>query len=288
MPEAAFGQTETRMRGGLRGVLTGSDTQPCFNIVASPTASYLLPDMLPALEQVSFGADETRELGGVLLVGDSMIVGRSVREDDLLEQHRWNELKDSFERMSSAVHIISARTSPVRTIARAARQVANPPKRRPRPALAETRPRALDPLPADASIQTLATRLRELTGFSDARLADLFKVTRETYNRWRLGAMTNPTDGARRRVVTVTRLLEELESRDVSVPDWLQNPTAVDGLTPYDLIVRGRVDEAAYLAASTGEDTSVMRRDRLDEEPFILEDDEEGWQTFDIEVSDED
>lgn len=84
----------------------------------------------------------------------------------------------------------------------------------------------------------------------------------------------------------VLHLLEELTSRGVSVNDWLQNPNAIDGVTPYDLLRKGRVDEAAHLAAAIDEEPTPARAE-ADEEALVFEDDDEGWESFDIEVVDD-
>lgn len=277
-PELAVAQPQS----GLRGVVLGKMDQPCLNIVASPAASYLLPDLSQMTERLSLGSGETRRPGGwVRIVGNSVIVGRSVREDDLDEQRRWFDLKQMIDR-------VSAMSAEAAVAAGGSVDDAPPPATATALVVDEAHHTdAIEPLPADASIEAIASRTRELTGLSDAKLAELFKVRRETFNRWRLGAMTNPTEGMRRRVGTVLRLLEELYARGVSINDWLQNPSTVDGATPYDLLRRGRIDEVSYLAAAVGEQGAARAPDTMHEEPLVFEDDGEGWESFAIEVTDD-
>ena len=62
-----------------------------------------------------------------------------------------------------------------------------------------------EPLPPDAPVEEIALPIHQLTGLSDEELAQLFKVTRETFNRWRTGVLTNPTPGSRRRLGLLLR-----------------------------------------------------------------------------------
>ncbi|MFX4427843.1 hypothetical protein ABTA68_19650, partial [Acinetobacter baumannii] len=80
-----------------------------------------------------------------------------------------------------------------------------------------------------------------------------FKIERETFCRWRSGALANPRVGNRRRLGLLLALLEEMAGREVNIKDWLLNFTTPEGLTPYQLLDRGRIDEVAYLASSVGE-----------------------------------
>ena len=108
-------------------------------------------------------------------------------------------------------------------------------------------------LAPDARIAEVASRITTLSKLSDELLAELFKVERETFCRWRTGALKNPRVGNRRRLALLLALLEELHGRRVVIKDWLLNSVATDDLTPYELLKRGRIDEVAYLAATVGE-----------------------------------
>lgn len=114
-------------------------------------------------------------------------------------------------------------------------------------------PSALEPLARDASVAEIASRIAALSGLSDEMLAELFKIERETFCRWRSGALANPRVGNRRRLGLLLALLEEMAGRGVNIKDWLLNFTTPEGLTPYQLLDRGRIDEVAYLASSLGE-----------------------------------
>lgn len=122
----------------------------------------------------------------------------------------------------------------------------------PAPAATEESP-AIEPLAADAPVSAIASRITALSGLSDELLAALFKVERETFCRWRTGALTNPRVGNRRRLGLLLALLEELQAGQVIIKDWLLNGAVSDGLTPYELLERGRIDEVAYAAAAIGQ-----------------------------------
>ena len=104
-------------------------------------------------------------------------------------------------------------------------------------------------LPADASVAEIATRIGGISNLSDGDLAQLFGVARETFQRWRTGELVKPTRANRRRLGLLLRLLEDLDRREVQVSEWLRNVTEIDDLTPYELLKRGRLDDAEHLAA---------------------------------------
>jgi hypothetical protein len=135
-----------------------------------------------------------------------------------------------------------------------------------------------EPLAPDAPVSAIATRIAELSGLSDDQLADLFKIQRETYCRWRLGGLSNPRVGNRRRLGLLLSLLEELAHRQVNIKDWLLNAVITDDLTPYELLERGRISEVAFAAASLGETRIAARDPRIasgdTEEPLQFGDDD--------------
>ena len=136
--------------------------------------------------------------------------------------------------------------------------------------------RTLEPegLRADATIAEIAARVAARSGLKDRELALLFRVTRETFQRWRTGALRNPTPANRRQLGLLLRLLEDLDQREIKADQWLLNVSQIDDLTPYELLVRGRLDDVERLAAmlpsksaprdSTGADgLPVTRADTL-------------------------
>ena len=133
------------------------------------------------------------------------------------------------------------------------------------------------PLAADASVAEIASRIATLSNLSDDLLAELFKVERETFCRWRTGVLTNPRVGNRQRLGLLLGLLQDLAGRQVRIKDWLLNFVSSQGLTPYELLERGHIDEVAFLAASIGEPT-VERDARVatgeEPEPLIFGDDD--------------
>lgn len=134
------------------------------------------------------------------------------------------------------------------------------------------------PLSPDAPVFEVASRIAALSGLSDELLAELFKVERETFCRWRTGVLGNPRVGNRRRLGLVLTLLTELAEREVNIRDWLLNFTTPEGLTPYQLLDQGRLGEVAFLAASIGEGAAGQRDARVatgeDSEPLQFGDDD--------------
>jgi hypothetical protein len=131
---------------------------------------------------------------------------------------------------------------------------------------------AVKPLAPDAPVSAIATRIAELSALSDDQLAGLFKIHRETYCRWRTGALPNPRIANRQRLGLLLSLLEALAGHEVNIKNWLLGSIIVDGLTPYELLDRGRIDDVAYAAAALGETGVVARDSRLatgiEEEPL--------------------
>jgi hypothetical protein len=144
-----------------------------------------------------------------------------------------------------------------------------------------------EPLAPDAPVSAIATRIAQLSGLSDDQLAELFKIHRETYCRWRTGALPNPRVSNRRRLGLLLSLLQELADNKVNIKDWILGAVIVDGLTPYELLDRGRIDDVAYAAAALGESRVVARIPRLvghaQEEPLEFGDDD----VWEIEPDDE-
>lgn len=141
-------------------------------------------------------------------------------------------------------------------------------------------PSVLEPLAPDAPVAEVASRIAVLSELSDERLAELFKVERETFCRWRTGVLANPRVGNRRRLGLLLALLGDLAGRGVNIKEWLLNFATPEGLTPYQLLERGRIDDVAYLASSVGE-PAVERDARvaIGEEPEPLEfGDDDVWE----------
>jgi hypothetical protein len=131
-------------------------------------------------------------------------------------------------------------------------------------------------------------------------------VARETFQRWRTGELTNPNVGNRRRLGLLLRLLEDLEGREVRVDQWLRNVSAIDGLTPYELLERGRLDDVEHLAAQVprdGASEQVLADDglpvtrargypafarRVDEPLVDVAEGDEGWEEVEAEAIDDD
>jgi hypothetical protein len=132
------------------------------------------------------------------------------------------------------------------------------------------------PLAPDASVAEIASRIATLSDLSDDLLAELFKVERETFCRWRTGVLTNPRVGNRQRLGLLLGLVQDLAARQINIKDWLLNFAASEGLTPYELLGRGQIDEVAFLAASIGEPPERDARVSAggEPEPLVFGDDD--------------
>lgn len=211
-------------------------------IVGRPSASglYLLPHLeadLEAPDLIFHGGTASARPLSFLIERDRIIVylygsGESLRS--VLQQFR-TATPPSLRQMIPLLHASTA-------IAEGA----------PAPAVA-LEPEPLTPvrLPSDAVVSQIASRITELTKLSDGDLACLFprQVQRETFQRWRTGRLENPTPANRRRMGILVNLFEDLSERGVNVREWVRNNSEFDGLSPYELLVQGRLDEVETLAA---------------------------------------
>jgi hypothetical protein len=293
-------------REGVR-VVTRNDGK-CLDVVASPSSSYLLPD----LSEFSLVKGEAYPAG----FGRLMLCGGAVRVDRLSDQDEAAHLKKLLSAASGALQAVQ-QSFPYSTYLSSARVglgpaigfsskslsdrsvwtahatiVPSPITQRiaddvvveeiPDTAVEtlEETP-SLQPLRPDAPVADIASRVASLTGLGDEMLGHLFKVERETFCRWRTGVLTNPRIGNRRRLGLLLSLVEDLAGREVNIKDWLLNHATVDGLTPYQLLEKGRIDDVAYLASSIGEPVTVRdRRVSTDQEsePLVFGDDD-VWET---------
>jgi hypothetical protein len=143
-------------------------------------------------------------------------------------------------------------------------------------------------LTPDASIAEIASRIARLSGLGDGSLAKLFGVERETFCRWRTGVLKNPRVGNRRRLGLLLRLLEDLDGRQVHINNWLLNQLPTGDLTPYDLLAQGRIDEVAHLAVAIGVDvvegdTSPLSVSEATDQGLLVFDDDDQWAVVNVE-----
>jgi hypothetical protein len=162
-------------------------------------------------------------------------------------------------------------------------------------------------LSADAPVAEIATRIAEISALNDGELARVFRVARETFQRWRTGELTNPNVANRRRLGLLLRLLDDVAGRDVRADQWLRNVSDIEDLTPYELLERGRLDDVEYLAAHlpagsrpqlaiAPDGSPVTRADARPafaprrNEPLadLSPDGEEGWEEVEAEAIDDD
>jgi hypothetical protein len=93
------------------------------------------------------------------------------------------------------------------------------------------------------AIETVAGRLREISGLDARRLASLFGVSRATYHHWLAGS--NPRGDRLDHVLEVVSLVEEALERFGNASQtsvWLRTPVRPGGPTPLDLLRTRSVD----------------------------------------------
>lgn len=117
---------------------------------------------------------------------------------------------------------------------------------------------ATPPAPATAD---LAREVRDLSGLSAARLAELFPVERETYQRWITGSP--PSSANEERLLAIRHFLRELTHRVSNVRTWLLAPLVdgADSPSAFEVLKGGRLaelwDAIADLPSTAGRQTYV-------------------------------
>lgn len=239
-----FGTTSTAERP--RGLVFFAFDQEVIGR-PSPAYGYLIPNLEVELEAPNLvlhsGTASPRPIG--LEVGEAGIVVQFAGTEQAV--------RASLDRIAgnwSLANRLGALLEPSEPSSQAGSTLVGPEPVAP-PIETRTYDDAIEVLQSDASVAQMATQIRTLTQLSDGQLANLFpgQVQRETYQRWRTGHLQNPTPANRRRMGVLTRLMERLGISGIRVRDWIQNPTDVDGLSPYQLLVQGRLDEIERLAA---------------------------------------
>jgi hypothetical protein len=126
---------------------------------------------------------------------------------------------------------------------------------------------------------TAAARLRELAGLDAGRLADIFGVSRITYQNWVSGSTPQGTRGEH--LLEVLALVEEAASHFGSpraTRDWLLMPVSPGGKKPVDYLAAQQYDtfRGFLLQVPTRREivrpVGVMRRSRRPVSPQQLED----------------
>lgn len=248
-----------------------------IDLMPSPSSSYLLPELANSSlvrREARSGAGAIRFIAGdvVELIDeiddvhalDALLFGMNLRvlRAGAVGASLALDALASFLTTGTLSHItLHTPTAAARTVASADAPTF---AELPAPATADATDDAVaEPLAPDAPVSAIATRIAELSGLSDDQLAELFKIQRETYCRWRRGTLSNPRVGNRRRLGLLLSLLEELAHRQVNIKDWLLNAVIIEGLTPYELLDRGRIGDVAFAAASLGETRVVARDPRI-------------------------
>lgn len=94
--------------------------------------------------------------------------------------------------------------------------------------------------------------MKQATGFSQERIAELVGVSRQTLNRWQRGEHIKDTN--RQRIFAVRSVLERALIRHrtrAELVEWLDTPRGADGRTPAQCLADGAIDRARLLAVST-------------------------------------
>lgn len=94
--------------------------------------------------------------------------------------------------------------------------------------------------------------IRQTTGYSWGRVADLLGVSRQTLNRWQRNEPIK--DLNRQRVFVVREVLERASARlktRAALVAWLDTPRGSDGRTPAQCLAVGDIDRARLLAISS-------------------------------------
>ncbi|HUY79409.1 MAG TPA: helix-turn-helix domain-containing protein [Ktedonobacterales bacterium] len=94
--------------------------------------------------------------------------------------------------------------------------------------------------------------MKEATGLSQERIAELLGVSRQTLNRWNRGEPIK--DINRRRIFGVRQILELAVNKHPTREQmlaWLDTPQLADGVTPAQALAAGNLDRARLLAVTT-------------------------------------
>lgn len=242
-----------------------------IRVIASPSSGYLLPELDASdFSLVQRGTVRFQRPGLSFRDGLLCLYGVS----DALQAGQWG----SWLKQAAGVPTFPTIVEPS-AFGLSQPDVIEAPSEAPQQATPEVETGA-----TDASVAAIASRIYELSGLGDERLAALFKVKRETFNRWRTGVLTNPRVGNRRRLALLLRLLEDLAAREVLTKDWLLNTAADEEQTPYDLLHRGRIDAVAYLATAIGAPTPIARAVESEERDLVFGNDD----VWEVDYPDED
>ncbi|SRR6266498_1404138 len=98
-------------------------------------------------------------------------------------------------------------------------------------------------LESESLVGIPAARLRQISGLDASRLAELFGVSRVTFQAWTAGA--TPHGARRERLLEILKLIEEVTTRlgnAQSTADWLLTPVTPKGKKPVELL-RDRQDD---------------------------------------------
>lgn len=115
--------------------------------------------------------------------------------------------------------------------------------------------------PATPDTAHLAREVRDLSGLSAGRLAELFPVERETYQRWITGSP--PSSANEERLLAIRHFLRELTHRVSNVRTWLLAPLVdgADSPSAFEVLKGGRLaelwDAIADLPSTAGRQTYV-------------------------------
>ena len=231
----------------------------CLDVVSSPSSTYLLPDLADfSLLNRETRSDQSLHL---LIEDEGVLIQSSTSADAAGTWQGWLGNLAGLRGISlgflhaSEPQIFSWPASPEHVIEKVLLQAVPPPTQvtRSAVAVAPSMSVALSERTATTSpvteVSRVAQRLSALSSLTDEQLSQIFKVERETFARWKSGALTNPRVGSRRRLGLMLRLFDELTAKHVVVKDWLLNQVTPEGRTPFEMLKRGSFDQVALLSA---------------------------------------
>lgn len=266
---------------GLR-VVTRNDGR-CLDLVSSPSSSYLLPDLADfSLLQRRGDFDGTLFLTigatsvGVVSTADS-VAGQQWRKwfggvpglgyDDFALDRR------DLSQGAVSLPLIGLIGEPPSVLDAALPR--NPEEAVVAVKLVDVTPQAERLRPSGvANVAQMAQRISKLSQLTDEQLAGIFKVERETFARWKNGALGNPRAASRRRLGLLLQLFEELATDAMPVRDWLLNKVGPDGHTPLELLELGMFDRAARMSVELVDATGASARLPVERELTFGADDE--------------
>jgi len=132
-------------------------------------------------------------------------------------------------------------------------------------------PDEVDPIAALPESALVAWEVRDLTGLAADKLAELFPVERESYQRW-LSGRTRPSSANLERLLAFRHFLRELANRVEDPKIWLLAPLSegTSSITPYEALKAGNLSAAWDAIADLPSKATRYAREAPDGETLIV------------------